>query len=113
MPPDCRGNRILALPPARKGKQGSDMVDKCAPRPWARAQSQPPRGEKIKSILLLTIMCNLFAHRHTPDTHTKQTRKTNNKSFLRKTTSQHLSLEYYSMWIASPYTNRGARSHPP
>ena len=30
----------------------------------------------MKSILLISILCNLFAHRHTPDTHTKQTRKT-------------------------------------
>ena len=31
---------------------------------------------KKKSILLLSIMCNMFAHSHTPDTLTKQTRDT-------------------------------------
>ena len=76
MPLDCRGNRILALPPARKGRQGSDMVNKCAPHPWARAQNRSSKGEKIKSILLLFTLCNLFAHRDTPDSHTKGTRIT-------------------------------------
>ena len=68
----CRGSRILALPPARKG---SDMVDKCAPR--ARAQNQPSTSEKIKSILLLSVMCSLFAPRETPAVHSKQTRNPN------------------------------------
>ena len=45
-PLNCRGNRILALPPALKGRQGSEMVDICALHPWARAQSQPSRGKK-------------------------------------------------------------------
>ena len=73
-PLNSRGNRILALPPARKGRQGSDMVDMCAPHPWARAQSQPSRGKKIKSIFLFFSLCNLFAPRVTSDSNTKQTR---------------------------------------
>ena len=74
MPRDCRGNRILALPPACKGRQGSAMVGNCSPHPWARAQNQPSKGEKMKSIFLLSIMCNLFALRETPYSCTKQTR---------------------------------------
>jgi hypothetical protein len=50
------------------------MVDNCAPHPWARAQNQPLKDEKIKSIFLLSIMCNLFALRETPDSYAKQTR---------------------------------------
>jgi len=71
-PSDCRGNRVLALPPARKGRQGSDTIDICAPHPWARAQSRPLYGRKCKSILLLLNMCILFAPRDTPDTHTHE-----------------------------------------
>jgi hypothetical protein len=62
MPPDCRGSRILALPPAHKGRQGRNMTDKCAPHPWARAQNRPSKGKKIKSILLLFALCDLFEH---------------------------------------------------
>jgi hypothetical protein len=72
------------------------MVDKCAPHPWARAQSQPPRGEKIKSILLLFTLCDLFAHRHTPDIYTKQTRTSSvihppfaDQTKMHKTEKQH------------------------
>ena len=53
------------------------MMDKCAPRPWTRAQSQPPRGEKIKSIFLILILCDHLAHRHIPDSYTKWTRTPN------------------------------------
>ena len=47
------------------------MTDKCAPHPWGKAQNRPSKGGKIKSILLLTTLCNLFAHRQTPDRHAK------------------------------------------
>ena len=50
------------------------MTDKCAPHPWVKAQNRPFKGETIKSILLLSVLCNLFAPRHIPDAHTKQTR---------------------------------------
>ena len=76
MPLNCRGNRILALPPARKGRQGRNMTDKCALHPWVKAQSQPSTGVKIKSILLLFIMCSLFVHRQSPNSHTKKARIT-------------------------------------
>ncbi len=49
-------------------------MDKCAPHPWARAQTQPLSGKKIKSILLLFCLCNFFAQRNTPDPHTNYTR---------------------------------------
>ena len=62
-PQDCRGNRILALPPARKRRQGNGMVDTCALHPWARAQNWPSKGEKIKSILLLFTLCKDFVLR--------------------------------------------------
>jgi hypothetical protein len=52
------------------------MTDKCAPHPWARAQNRPSQAGKKKSILLLFILCDLFAHRYTPDTHTKWTHTT-------------------------------------
>ncbi len=52
------------------------MADKCAPHPWARAQSRPSSGERTKSILLLFSLCTLFAPRVTPDTHTETTRIT-------------------------------------
>ena len=74
MPPGCRGNNILALPPARKGRHGSDLVDKCALHPWARAQNQPSKGKKIKSILLLSTLCSFFAPQETLDLITKKTR---------------------------------------
>ena len=51
-------------------------MNKCAFQPWARAQNQPSKGEKIKSILLLSTLCNLFALRETPCLHTKHTRIT-------------------------------------
>ena len=50
------------------------MADKCAPHPWAKAQSRPSNGKKIKSILLLFSLCTLFAPRVTPDSITKRTR---------------------------------------
>ena len=74
MPPNCRGDRILALPPARKGRQTRNMTDKCALHTWVKAQNRSSKGKQIKSILLLTILCSLFAHRQTPNRHTKQTR---------------------------------------
>ena len=67
MPHDCRGNRILALPPARQGRQGRKMTDKCSPHPWGKAQNRPSKGEKIKSILLLSTLCSFFALRDTPN----------------------------------------------
>ena len=72
-PLDCRGNRILALPPARKGRQGCDMTDKCAPHPWAKAQSRSSNGRNIKRILLILHMCTFIAPRDIPDTHTNKT----------------------------------------
>ena len=75
MSPYFRGNRILAMPPARKGRQGRDMVDKCAPHPWARAQNRPPTCEKIKCILLLFTLWSSFAQRDIPNHHTKHTRR--------------------------------------
>jgi len=52
------------------------MVDKCAPHPWARAQNRPLKGKKIKSILLLSTLCNFLALRETPYLQVKQTRIT-------------------------------------
>jgi hypothetical protein len=75
-PPDWRGSRIIAVPPARKVRQGNEMVDTCSPRPLARAHNQPSKGEKIKDIFLRSILCNLFAFRDTLDLPTKQTRIT-------------------------------------
>ena len=46
-PLNCRGIRILALPPARKGRQGRNMTDKCAPHPGGKAQNRPSKGKKI------------------------------------------------------------------
>ena len=76
MLPGCRKNRILALPPAHKGRQGMNMTDKCALHPWEKAQNRPSKGEKIKSILLLSTLCLIFALRETPDLNTKRTRMT-------------------------------------
>ncbi len=50
------------------------MTDKCALHPWVRAQNRSSQGKKNESILLLSVLCNLFAPRHTPDVYTKQTR---------------------------------------
>ena len=50
------------------------MAEICAPHPWARAQSRPSNGDKIKSILLLSSLCSIFALREIPDLLTKQTR---------------------------------------
>ena len=50
------------------------MTNKCALHPWGKAQNRPSKGGKIKSILLLITLCSLFAHRQTPDIHTKRTR---------------------------------------
>jgi hypothetical protein len=56
--------------------QGRNMTDKCAPHPWVKAHNRPLKGGKIKRILLLSILCNFFAPRETPDLNTKQTRNT-------------------------------------
>ncbi len=52
------------------------MTDKCVLHLWAKAQNRPLTGEKNKSILLLSILCNLFAPRGSPDLYTKCTRNT-------------------------------------
>jgi len=68
-PLDYRGNRILVLPPARKGRQGRDMTDICALHPSVKAQNRPSNGEKIKNILLLSTLCSFFANRYKLDEH--------------------------------------------
>jgi len=52
------------------------MTDICNPRPWGKAQNRPLKGEKIKSILLLSTLCSFFPLRDTPDLNTKVTRMT-------------------------------------
>ncbi len=51
------------------------MTDKCALHPWVKAQNRPLKGEKVKSIILLFILCSI-APRETPDQNTKRTRNT-------------------------------------
>ncbi len=90
------------------------MVDKCAPHPWARAQSQPSRGEKIKSILLLFTLCDLFEHRHTPDIYTKRTRTTSvihppfaDQTKTHKNEAQHHNTVFFYIiaWRSHPYAS--------
>ena len=50
------------------------MTDICAFHPWGKAQNRPLKGEKIKSILLLSTPCNFFAIRDATDLNTKVTR---------------------------------------
>jgi len=98
------------------------MVDTCAPHPWARAQSQPPRGEKIKSILLLFTLCDLFAHRHTLDIYTTQTRTSSviyapfaDQTKMHKTEKQHHNTIFFNTtaWGSHPYASpEGPRTTP-
>jgi len=53
------------------------MTDKCAPHPYLGESAEPAfKRRKIKSILLLFILCDLCAHRYVPNTHTKWTHTT-------------------------------------
>ena len=79
------------------------MTDKCAPHTCGKAQNRPSKGKKTKSILLLTILCSLFAHRQTPDRHTKQTRiisvifsPTRDQTEKTKRTNNHHNLVFFN-----------------
>jgi len=97
-------------------------MDKCALHPWERAQSQPTRGEKIKSILLLFTLCDFFAHRHTPDIYTKQTRTPSviyppfaDQTKMHKTAKQHHNTVFFitTAWGSYPYASpEGPRTTP-
>ena len=108
-------NRVLALPPARKSKQGNDTMDKCAPYHWARAQSRPSNVEIIKSILMLSIMCMFLKHRNSPDTPTKLTRATRviySTSHDSKKTKQNKTNLHHDVFInTKPWDSHPTASH--
>ena len=72
MPLDCRGSRILAMPPTGKGRQGSDMVDKFAPHPWGKAQNRP--SKHFTAFYLVQHLCAPTDTRHTHETDTQHKR---------------------------------------
>ena len=111
-PLDCRGDRVSALPPTRKGRQGRDMTDKCAPHPWVKAQNRPPKDYK-KSILLLFTLC-IFLHSETPYLYTKKTRTTSaiypppkdqKETNNNKTNLHHSAFLNTKPWDSHPYAS--------
>ena len=87
------------------------MTDICAPHPWVKAQNRPSNGEKIKSIQLLSTLCNSFAHRYFPDKHTKYTR-TKSVIYLRQTT-EHSNENYPKTTHHNVFLNPGKRDLRP
>jgi len=68
------------------------LRDICAPHPWAKAQNRPLNGKNIKSILLFSNMCILFAIRDYQGIPTEQTHIS--KVFYPRRTTNHLKNKY-------------------
>jgi len=91
------------------------MMDKCDSHLWARAQNQPSKREKMKSILLLSTLCSLlFAFRETPDLQTKHARTTSviyppstYQSETNKTKKKHHNTVFLNTkpWDSTPYAS--------
>jgi hypothetical protein len=81
----------------------------CSP-PLGEGAKPATKREKIKGIILLSIPCNLFAPRDTPDLHTKRTRNT---SVIYSTKEEQAKKENKEKQVSQPCILKYTQRDPP